>query len=755
MKQILQLLLLLCVSVVAPAQSLDSAFEVRNFQLEKDVYALDYGTRGLLLVFEYKYANTQERLTSVVPKVVLKKNGMEVYSNDKTLLLLKNNDEWTTAQLFLPYRDINLLSGHQKEVHLSLKLAKLLDYKTEFALDQPLRYAVEIMLKGGNVKEKLEKYDQGPNPQEWLPDPYYTFTTNGGTEPVYKSKVLPNSYKLKKQKIQFYILEGEQLDWNFYDRDGGKDLKLGTLAGMNPAGEHADEVYGEMFGNIRYLKFHYAQRAQSHQAITIYSNPNYVHNGKKGVAITVEYDLAKAYVDKKAKTVLNFYTKNGIKIDVPILKSLGETPEAGAWVDLTVKDKYVYFIPFYVWNENCHDVEFYFELGNGEQVNGARHTLLTPITFDEWLIEAGMAVEENVMVKGARGIAIKLAYELVKEHKNTPLYVKFYDENGTVLPFPVYNMIGGDVLVNVQGEHITRNPRRADRMSYFIPYTSLKNQKIKVQMDLVPDVAMNMLKKETPLFTKPKKGDIQLDLLTAEGRFRVDNYGQVLEMKLRVPEFFLDKTKVQIQVKKNGKPWNAFLLDGILSKSDKGYIAQKDSGLVYVVFPHRNIVAGTTFSLLAFVVDETGKKVLSDSVQWRWKAPQDLFNRKIDLALATCKFSKRIMQDTLLDRQFPWDYIVEAGGEVLVEEPLEKRLTNRKLKDQFRQQVLVNREDNIVVKLKNKKTGQNVMLWKGDLGKWEQNDFKAELNNKYPAKMIRVLAKVDKDYKKNNDNGML
>ena len=68
---------------------------------------------------------------------------------------------------------------------------------------------------------------------------------------------------------------------------------------------------------------------------------------------------------------------------------------------------------------------------------------------------------------------------------------------------------------------------------------------------------------------------------------------------------------------------------------------------------------------------------------------------------------------------------------------------------------MVNREDNITVKLLNTKNKQSVVLWNGDLGKWEQNRFKAEVANKYPVKMTRASVKVDKDYKKNTDNGAL
>ncbi|BDS11119.1 hypothetical protein [Aureispira anguillae] len=755
MKQILYIFLLLSFYSTLLAQSINSDFEVKNIQLDEDIYALDHGTRGLLLVFEYKYSTPLKRLATVVPRVTLKKNGMGIYLDEKTILVLETN-KWAKAQIFLPYRNINLLKGKHEEIELNLFAPKLLNYTTTFNYDQPLRYEVEMYLKDGSVKKQLSQYDKSSNPKEWLPDPYYIFTTNGGTEPLFQSKVVSNSYKFKPQKIQFYILEGEQLAWSFYDRDGGEDLKLGTYTKINPRGEYIDNVYGQMFGNIRNLEFTYAQRAQSHQAISIYSDPDYLHNGKKGVAITIEYDLAKAYVGKKAQIHLDCYTQNGVKLKQPILHPIEETPEMGSWMDLEVKGQLKYFIPFYAWENRCRDIEFYFELGNKQQVNAARHTLHSPIEFDEWVIDAGVDVAENFVFQGARGVRLGFHYELFNNHGNAPLHVNFYQEDGSKVPFSVYNIIGNELAVDVQGKHITNNPRLADHLYYFIPYANLNNEVIVVQADLVPDIAMNIIRKKTqPLSRILPKDDIFLDLVAAEGRFRADNYGQVLEMKLEVPKFFLDKTKFELDVRKNGRHSTAFLMGGILKSSDKDYILREDSGRVYIVFPHRNIVAGTRFSLVAFVSNIADNKGMSDTIRWEWKAPKDLFNRKVEVALTACKFSKRIMQDTLLDRAFPWSYIVEAGGETLVQEPLTKRMGSKKMKEQFRQEVLVNREDNIVVKLLNTKNKHTVVLWKGDLGKWEQNAFKAELANKYPAKMIRVLAKVDKDYKKNSDNGML
>lgn len=755
MKQIISVLLFLMPFSTLLGQSLDPNFEFKSPQLQKDIYRSDYGTKGLLLTFDYLYNNSSNRLTATAPRVTLEKNGMQVYLDETKILVLSHNT-WSKAQVFIPYRAINLLNGLHEGVQLNFSIEGLLDYGGTLSYQQPLRYTVELDLKGGAVKEQLMQYDQGANPKEWLPDVYYLFTTNEGTEPVYRSTVFPNTYRLAAQKISFHLLEGEQLQWAFYDRDGENDLHLGTYTDINPKGEYTDVIYGQMFGNIKDLEFSYAQRAQARQAISIYSDASYVYMKKAGVAVTIEYDLAKAYQGKKASIHLNCYDKNGIQLDVPILYPIEGTPDVEAAVDLKVKGKLKYFIPFYVWKEVCKNIEFYFELENKEQIQAARHTLYQPIEFEDWVIDAGMKVEHNFVCQGAKGIRLQLDYELITIYDNAPLYVKFYNANGDTLPFPVYHIIGSNLTKAVEKEHVTENPRIADQISYFVPYVSLTDEIIMVQMDLVPDVAMNILQENTGRLSNRSKGqDVSLELLKAEERFQLESYGQVIELKLEVPTFFVNKTQLKLNVKRNGKASQAFLMDGMVRHIDDNFVLKQDSGRVYIVFPYRNITSGTRLTLDAVVMDLEGSVVMSDVVKWEWQATNRSFNTTIEVALTTCKFDQKILQDTLLDTAFPWNYVVEAGGAVLVEKRLSKRLVSKELKEQFKHKILVNREDNITIKLVNIQNKETFVLWHGDLGKWEQSNFKSELTNEYPIKIVKVGAKVDKDYKSNKGNGTL
>jgi hypothetical protein len=345
---------------------------------------------------------------------------------------------------------------------------------------------------------------------------------------------------------------------------------------------------------------------------------------------------------------------------------------------------------------------------------------------------------------------------LTSIYENAPLFVRFYNANGDSLPFPIYHITEPALSAVVTKEHVTENPKIGDEMSYFIPYVSLTDEVIAVQVDLVPDVAMSVLQAYTKRLSNRSEGqDVALELVKAGGRFRLDNYGQVVELKLGIPEFFINKTQLKLDIQKNGKASEAFLLDGLLENENGDFVLKKDSGRVYIVFPHRNMTGGTRLSLSAVVTNLGGEIVMSNVVEWKFQAPNELFNTAIEVALMTCKFNRKVLQDTLLDKKFPWNYVVEAGGTVLFEEPLSKRLDAKQLKEQFKQKVWVNREDNITIKLVNTENKKTVVFWHGDLGKWEQSNLKVELSNQHPVKLLKVAAAVDKNYKATKENGSL
>lgn len=750
MKHIILATLSLFFITISFGQSLSPVFNIKNEQLEVNVYSPDHGTRGISFSFEYEYKHNHLKVIPVNPVIKMKKNGMDIYNSAKTILPLKSN-EWGYAMVFIPYRDINLLNGRHEGIDLSIELDKLYRYATKVGFEQPTRYAVEIDLKAGNVKKQLKNYDKGVNAKEWLPDVYYKLTTNDGKEPVYLSTLESNTYDIQPKLIKFHILEGERLYWYFYDRDGSKDLLLGMFDEILGTGDYKDNFYGQMFGNISGLDFTYSQKAQVRQAISIYSDAEYLYKKKKGVAVTIEYDLARAYKGDQATINLNCYTKNGIKLDIPTFYAIEGTPEVGKSITLDVKGRLKYFIPFYIWKNNCQDIEFYFDIPKKEQeIRAAMHTLSAPIEFNDLVIDSELAVTEQTTFQGAKGVRLDLNYELVPNHPDAPLEIRFLDaKTKEPTKLAIYNVTNKTKIKNIGYEDKIAHPKAIDNFSYFIPYSSITENQLHVQMDLIPDLVINVLKEKTPKFVRiANNKDANLNLVFAGNGFSSNNYGQVLRLKMGIPKFFLNQCELVVDVKKNGRRSSAYAMEGIFTHDASDFTINQDSGDLAIVFPHRNIETGNKYSLVAYIKSKENQS-MSDTVYWNWTAPKELFNRTVEVALSMCKFDKEIMQDTSInDNNFPWEYVVEVGNERLIQEPLSKKLTAKDLKEKFKQKIWVNREDNITVKLMHKRKDKSVVLWKGDLGKWEQNSFKAELEERYPVKKVKVFAKKQDGTKK-------
>lgn len=732
--------------VIALQAQETASFVTKNELLQQDFYQDAAGTKGLLLSFEYFYTNAQERLSLQYPTVALYQNGTNVYLEQQQVLPLQTNT-WAKATIFIPYRKINLFQGLQENVMLTVKLDEHWEYNQSISYQQPRRFKVDIQVRKGEVKEKLIPYDEQVPAREWLPDPYFTLTTNGGTQPLFQSKVAFNQYQIPTPAISIYLLEGEQLQWSFYDRDGAEDQLLGVYNSFEQEGTVYEDYYGLMFGSIKNLDFTYSRKVQAPQAINVYHDPTYQYQRKKGVAFTVKYDLPEAFIGQQAQPVFEFYDKNGIQLNIPVLYPLNGAVELDEQMTLKRRGELQYFVPFYVWKEACHSVAFSFLREDGEKIRAARHFLRQVIEFEDWVIDADLAVVQGATFQGAKGVELKVSYELLQVYENAPLYIKFYQPDGTALPFKVYAMEDKNIGVAIDKEHKINQPRAADEFSYFVPYSVLENQVIGVQAELLPDVAMAILEKYTPVLSgKGQLKDVQLTIAKTEERFRSDNYGQVVELKVDIPTFYKATSQLHLDISENGQPSQKLLVEGAQWHQNNHYLVKNDSGNVYLVLPHRNIAPGTNFKVKAHVLDAQ-KRPMSELVEWSWTAPKELFNNEIEVELLACKFDKKLVKDTSLRQNFPWEYIIKAGHDVLATIPLSQKFARDK--EQFNKKIQVNREDNITVQLFNTKTKRALVLFKGDLSKWEQSGFKTTLEDKYPIRMAKIVAKVPVNYNSN------
>jgi hypothetical protein len=724
-------------------------FEAKNVLLQQDFYHEALGTTGLLLSFEYLYTSPNERLSLQYPTINLYQNGTNVYTEQQQVLALKAN-VWSKASLFIPYRKINLYKGKQEAVMLSIKINDWWAYNKNISYQQPRRFKVDIQVRKGEVKQKLLPYDEGGMVQERLPDPYFTLTTNGGIRPIYQSKVLFNQYQIPSPAISIYVLEGEQLQWSFYDRDGAEDELLGVYNDFEQESTVYEDYYGLMFGAIKNLDFTYSRKVQAPQAINIYSDATYRYQGKKGVALTIKYDLPEAFIGQKAQPIFDFYDKNGIRLDIPLLYPLNGAVALGDEMALLRRGQVQYFIPFYLWKAACQAIEFSFLRKDGEQARAARHIVRQEIAFDDLVIQSDLLVQEQVLFQGARGIGLTVDYSLLEMYENSPLYVKFSRPDGSPLPFKVYSTKNESYGYAIGQEHKIEQPKIADKLSYFIPYSVLEDDTIAVRADLVPDVAIAILEQFTPRLTgKGKDKDVELKVAKAESRFQAGNYGQVIQLKVDVPLFYRNTSQLYLAVKENGKRSDNILVEGAKELGDNKYMLTNDSGSVYLIIPYRRIQPSVDLEVEAYAFDAAqGQRKMSEVLEWNWKAPKELFNIPIEVELLACKFDKKVAKDTSLAQNFPWRYQIITGHELAAEFPLTQKF--RRDKKQFNKSINVNREDNITIQLFNTKNKRKIIIWKGDLSKWQQSDFKAIIEKKYPVKIAKITAKVPPNYNKNS-----
>ena len=189
-------------------------------------YSLEQGTRGIGLTMVYQLDAPGYKAIPKVNALKLYRKGQLIYTDTTSIWIAKANVV-DTSQMFIPYRLLNLPKGIHENIEVRFFEGKKELYKNVFNIKQPARLAVELTLETAKVKEKLKSWDKSTNFAEWAPDPYWEITTREGTRPVASFRDNPNNFEFSKHAVRFYILEGEEIHWNFYDNDGNENEFLG------------------------------------------------------------------------------------------------------------------------------------------------------------------------------------------------------------------------------------------------------------------------------------------------------------------------------------------------------------------------------------------------------------------------------------------------------------------------------------------------------------------------------------------------
>lgn len=695
------------------------------------VNSYDTLTRTTGVLIQLDSVNAQVYASSLISQatVVLSNEGKEVFEGEKQFVVVDAKGNYTFSY-FIPYRNINLREGQYDRVKLSCSINDTIQLDTFINFSQPRRYAIDIVLKGATVKQKLLPYDQVKNAKDWAPDPYFDFTVNGSQQPIFKNSHEWNSYQISSQKIHFHILQGDTLYWNFYDKDGIQREWLGSYTNFQTTGDFEDKVYEQMFGQIKGLTFDLKQTELLVQPITIYYKGLTTLHNRKGSLWQIKYDFSKAHVGKAVLPTLEAYSKNGQALDLVYYEAVNEkTPSVGTIIALPKEGTLNYFVPFYAWNNQTEILKFKFESPNEEALQAAPYFLQQKIEFESLVKYTDIEVQEDYEYQEVQGVLLTLQYQIAE--LDIPVGLKVV----------LGKQVGKSILLNNGGKKYTtidKYPHKIEKvetkenLQIFIPYSQIPDKDLNVELSLVLDYNLTLMNEVIELGRYAEK-DIKLELETARPAFLQDNYGYQFEVKAKIPKFLQErKGKLEISITKNGVLFENYRFSGNLEKVDSNSFDIKEDSILAAIFvPSRLLKPREKIAFSAVVKGES--KEVSTTVGENWEAPQELWNKKIAISLQRFLLEKIVRQDTAIS----WQYIIQTGDEQVFSKKLPIKW-NRKNQIEYEAVVYANREDNLGIYIQNNKTKEQHEVWKGDWSKLTTNDYKVELRKQNDIRKLKI-----------------
>jgi hypothetical protein len=701
-----------------------------ELQIRTGYYDTLARTTGIRLEVTY-FCSELDPCDVATADVTLEQQQKIIY-NQKKRFFVTTNGQQKQFYLFIPYRLIDLEEGWQQNVGLICDLYDKGEVDTVINFMQPRRYAINIDLKRGKVKETLLPYDQTNNVVDRAPDPFFEFSVNNSTQAIYTSDVTWNTFSLSPQKIAFYILQHDTLQWHFYDKDGLAKVWLGTYDNFKSAGDFTDEVYGKMFGSIKELTFTINQTEAVIQPITIYNKGKTTEYKRKGVRWQVRYDMSKAYVGKKMLPILETYAKDGSRLDLEYYESAtAETPTVGVEFPLEKRGVLSYFIPFYAWDNTTAIVKFKFEGADNEVLEAAPYFLHAPIQFGALAKQVNSRVAQDYRYKGVDGVLVTMDYKVARLDNPTDLELDLGPSTGTA--FIINDKTNPDIAFS-KHPYIVKKAKVMDEIQVFIPYSQLSEKEIRVKLGLVLDYKFNLIEEVVPINRYGEK-DIELAFLNAKPGFLNDNYGHQFNIVAEIPNLFSsNRERLFLKVMKNGTLFEEYRYTGNIKsrEGEEGFHIKGDSIQATILIPSRLLGSKDKITFSAAIRNKNGD-TLSTVINESWTAPNQLWNKNVRVNLEQFTLERFALQDTTIT----WQYLIEVGDKVVHTQQLPSKVSSQN-KGNYSTVVYVNREDNLKIYVQNNKTKQREEIWKGDWSKLGSNNYVIEVKKRRNLKKIRV-----------------
>ncbi len=728
---------------------IDNNLQIRSVQFDRDVYIPEMGTKGIMLVIEYYYSTSSKYLVTFGQEITAFKYGIEVYSDTSTYLVMRPN-EWNKARKFIPYRNINVPEGQHDDIELHYKVPGVVDFKAVMKFEQPARYAVTLDLKEGAAKAKATNWDSG-SPNDWPPDLYWTVTSDDGIFPAYESKIALNSFQLPREQALFYVLEGEKLVFNVFDDDGAEDEKLGQYPLTTATFDTKKEELGRMFGDVMGLSYSLSQRKLIRQPISTYLRPNIEYKDRKGVMLIFDYFLPQALVGQEMRPRVSFADKEHQKIDMPYYYAMEDAPRWGEKFKLEGQGKIAYFIPHYAWNRDLREIEFSLEGDGANTAEAAPYFIHQPIEFEGVISYSGYFVEDNFKYLGTSGIKLRLDYKARDIHRYSKLEINFLHPDGSPILFDIYPILPNAKSISpiVNSRYTLEKPEEEMSLEFFVPYIDLKAEAIRVELNLVPDMTIPVIAENSPRLRIPENTQDALFVKEKEETvFKEGDYGFVLTLQFNIPPFYRDRCRLDVEAERNAVPFLGYnaIGEGVEQLSIDTFNFIADSGRIYLILPYRRLTANDNVKITCRLVEKSTGAALSEVQSASWKLPQDIHNIETVFNLDAFEFDASVVASAGGDTESKWKYVLMVGNEAKISKTLPYKVKSKDDRAKFGRSVLVNREDLIQIKVVNKDDpSQEVFLWSGDLGKFQQNKFKFTIGEQKPVKKAKVSAKVPKN----------
>ncbi|MCH2043434.1 MAG: hypothetical protein MK212_04785 [Saprospiraceae bacterium] len=741
-----------CLGQVTWAQqvnSIDGKFQLRNFKLQKNVFDDNHSTRGILLSFETNY-RAENKLISKESSLIIHKKGDTLYQSNN-LLWIQRAGQWQMTQIFIPYREINLEAGQHSGIELLYLIPSIGELRHKITFEQFTRLAIELEVQQGEIKERLKSWDPSINITSWLPDPYWTIRTGEqATIPIVQTIDTLNSFFVKSEKVRFYILKGETVIWDFWDEDGEEDELLGQYIFDQANGDFKKTYFGQMFGDVKNLDFEISQKILAQQPISLYVNET-SHKGKKGVHIDIEYDLARAYSSEKIKPNFIFLdeNKNPLTVDLNIFKKMEGAVDLNVFTQLdSTGGDMRYFIPFYFWDSAIRYIQVEFETEKAQKAIGAPRFLVNPIEFDKVVVYSGLDIQQYTKVEGATGVYFRMYYRVREIHQYSKLEIKFLNENEEIATSRIYQIPHSKKTTDIfalDQNHITISaPREQDTLEFFIPYPELKENKFSVEMNMVPDGTVPILREGIiELAGRANLSDAKLELEKETNQFLAGDYGHNYAIGFTLPRFYQNRSKLEIEVKLNGKDFKNYkLISSVYQAENQRMTSGK--GELNLLIPLRYMQRNLRVEVEAVILHDEGN-ILSNKLELNWTVKDETINnRKVSFSVRQLKFDK--VWEEAVDTSTgntPWDYVLMVGSDEVLKLPMKYNFKGQVLKAAYAKELFLHREDLILVYLQHRDRPKlQQLLWEGDLGKLSQNKLSIQAQDMTPVKRISIKSKI-------------